>query len=180
MTLTGAVNGAAVREMEHASIREFVASCVDEYRDACVLDFGCGKQPYRDLIEAAGGDYHGFDSTEFGGNVSGEDVYAGDDEWPVGSYDTVLCTQVIQYVVEPKGFVESLGVELRSGGALVLTYPLNWDWIEPADSWRFTPTGMKALLTDAGFEVERNEERAAIEFPGFRLPLGYGVVARAT
>lgn len=181
---------ASIRELEGASIRAFVESCSEHFTGR-VLDLGCGKQPYRDVVEAAGGSWAGYDDPSFPGSVlKGDDYWAwpgllrGDD--PVkkragkAMHDTVLCTQVVQYVSDPASFFAYIRSGLDEGGALVLTFAMNWDWIEADDKWRFTPSGMASLLAEASFTVERSEERAAVELGGFRFPLGYGVVARAT
>lgn len=172
---------ASIRELEGASIREFVESCSDHFIGR-VLDLGCGRQPYRDVIEQAGGSYVGFDRVRFPANVSGEDVGAEITLADAGSFDAVLVNQVIQYVEYPGRWLATEVVSLlAAGGVLVMTYPLSWTWIETTtDRWRFTPLGMGQLLLEAGFVVERSEERAAVELGGFRFPLGYGVVARAT
>ena len=163
-----------IRKLERASIRAFLESRGADLTGR-VLDLGCGKQPYRGLVEACGGLYVPYDRAEFPANVSGADV----GDVPVGSFDAVLCTQVIQYAIDPAAFLHEILLMLDDrDGALVMTYPTCWDWIEPDDLWRFTPAGMANLLTEAGFRVMHSEERAAVELGGFRFPLGYGVVAR--
>lgn len=106
-----------LREAEANSIRAFVQSAADEgYLSGRVLDYGCGRQPYRDIVEAAGGDYHPFDLNTFPASVSDEDwtpagfTFWGSDgpldvatalhKWTRdhGYIDAVLCTQVVQYV----------------------------------------------------------------------------------
>lgn len=169
-------DGATIRQLERASIRAFVEGCT-EHLAGRVLDFGCGLQPYRQIVEQAGGDYHPFDRARFPANVSADDV--GDVLLLTYRYDAVLCTQVAQYWASPAAELRALHGLLRPGGALILTYPTAWDVIEPADLWRFTRAGMDHLLRFAGFKVERHQERAAVELPGFRFPLGHGVIARA-
>lgn len=165
-----------IRQLERESIRSFVESCAEHFTGR-VLDLGCGKQPYRDVVEQAGGTYVGFDSPTFPGSTV--DVDTTGEGWDE-RFDTVLCNQVVQYVPDVPEFLFKIHVDqLRAGGVLVLTYPLCWDWIEAADLHRFSPTGMARMLTSQGFVVERSEERAAVELAGFRFPLGYGVVARA-
>ncbi len=171
-----------LRELEAASIRSFVESCSEHFTGR-VLDYGCGKSPYRDIVEAAGGEYVGFDRAEYPANVSGEDV--GD----LPSYvDATICTQVLQYCADPESELWLLHGRMRWGGApgtveqrgvLVLTFPTNWPEVEPEDLHRFTASGMTRLLTEAGFTVERMERRAEIANRSDVFALGYGVVARA-
>lgn len=190
-------NNISVRVLEGSSIREFVESCSDDLGGR-VLDYGAGKQPYRDIVEAAGGDYHPFDRASFPANVSGDDV--GGELHADDRFDAILCNQIVQYVplygppFPGEGYPSLPLLHLLAGlfhhlggndgdpdvsGALVLTYPTSWAIVEPQDLCRFTPAGMDSILGAAGFQVERHDLRAELDLGGFRLPLGYGVLARA-
>lgn len=187
-----------LRDYERESIRRFVQAAADDgYFSGRVLDYGCGRQPYREIVEAARLNigYEGFDLAEFPGNVSGTDV--GDDEmfWDANAWDAILCTQVVQYVAPGADVIDliaGLHQRLFSGGHLVLTYPTNWPEVEDADQHRFTRAGMERLLTDEGFTIVRHEARGSVHDPQFNTAvgkrvravgeefvLGYGVVARA-
>lgn len=160
--------------LEAESIRRFVQRVADDgLLSGTVLDFGCGQQPYRPIVEAAGGMYHPFDRRHYGGNVSRKDVGE-----VLPTYEAIICTQVIQYVDAPSFIIETLFNALKSGGHLVLTYPTCWPELRD-ELWRFTKIGMERLLTEEGFVIQYHDERSAMEFTGFRLALGYGVVARA-
>lgn len=166
-------NNQTVREIERASIRSFVEAC-SGYLGISVLDYGCGQQPYRDIAEEDGGEYTPFDRAHFPGNVSNFDVGS----WPhPRSFDSVLCTQVAQYWLDPQTTIREIFGLLVRGGHLVMTYPTTWAEVEEADHWRYTKAGMEFLLRFAGFEIVEHDERAVIDLGGFRLPLGYGVVA---
>ena len=184
-----------LREVEAESIRRFVESCAEHFTGR-VLDYGCGQQPYRDIVEQAGGDYYGFDRLAFGGNVSGADIGSYDHFGHHRFADAILCTQVLQYVPPEDiisrdergafGLLDTFAGKLGSysarprGGALVLTYPTHWPEVEEADLHRFTKAGMTRLLVDAGFVIDRHERRAEFVAMGETFAVGYGVVARAT
>ncbi len=159
-------------QVENESIRDFVQSCAP-HLGGRVLDFGCGKQPYRDIIEAEGGEYVGFDRKAFAGNVSGKNIGA-----LTGEYDAVVCTQVLAYVQSPGETLMALHTWLRIGGVLILTYPSAWPVIRD-ERWHFTQLGMDWLVTDAGFTVERHELRHSLGFDGFSVPMGYAALCRA-
>lgn len=169
------VNNTSVRLVERASIRAFIEQCSD-LLGGRVLDYGCGKQPYRDIVERVGGEYFAYDRVAFPANISGEDV--GEEIQP-GAYDTIICTQVAQYWPAPHRTLAYLHNLLGLRGHLVMTYPTTWAEVESADLWRYTRHGMNRLLEGAGFTVELHDVRAEIDLRGFRLPLGYGVVAKA-
>ena len=172
-----------LRTIERDSIRAFVQRAAKEgYLSGQVLDYGCGKQPYRDIVEAAGGEYFGFDNTDLPANVSDEHI--GGDEIHE-DFDACLCTQVVQYVPDIVDFIFLLSsIVAQKHGHLVLTYPTNWPEVEPEDLHRFTKAGMERLLTEAGFEIVLHEQRASVrvfvgEWHTDEMALGYGVVARA-
>ena len=173
----------SLRGLEHKSIRDFVQLAADEgYLSGRVLDYGCGKQPYRAIVEDAGGEYEGFDLVEHPANVSGEDI--GEDLlWDANAWDAILCNQVVQYVPFEyvTTFFDNLKQHLFTDGFLVMTYATNWPEVEPEDLHRFTKSGMERLLTEAGFEIVKHEWRAlaARAQSGEAFATGYGVIARA-
>jgi SAM-dependent methyltransferase len=159
------MNAATIRDMERASIREYVARNASYLRGR-VLDFGAGKpgtcrqpEPYRDLVQ---GEYFPFD--------------VGDD-FPAGPFDAVLMTQVIQYLHDPRQTLSQLEALLRGGGALVITGPTNWAEVEVTDLWRFTRAGIRLLLETAGFRVLDVQQRAEMDIGGFVMSVGWGAVA---
>jgi len=121
------------------------------------LDVGCGAQPFRDLV-LVGSEYIGIDTVDardhFGYEVPGTRYFSGS-TWPVedGSVDLVICTEVMEHVLEPKNLLAEAYRTLRPGGRLLLTVPFaaRWHFI-PYDYWRYTPSGLQFLLETAGFE----------------------------
>jgi hypothetical protein len=182
-----------LHELERESIRAFVRSAADEgYLSGRVLDYGCGKQPYRPIVEAAAGEYIGFDSASFPGSVVSEEIGPEEDRvlYPFEEYDAILCTQVVQYLplARNSGYTHHWPLilwewkaSLAIDGLLVMTYPTNWPEVEPEDLHRFTKAGMARLLTEAGFTIVRHEVRGYhdTKLSYASLALGYGVVARA-
>jgi SAM-dependent methyltransferase len=163
-TLTGATwdqieayyPGDRIRQIERASIRAFMEQN-REYLRGRVLDFGAGKQPYRDLVE-------------------GEYVPCERDTYPSGVFDAILCNQVMQYVYDAVSAIYLLKTYLKPGGHLVMTYPTNWDEVEASDFWRFTQAGMTELLMRFDFQIVKHERRAEAVLGNFKFTLGYGVV----
>lgn len=164
----------SLRDLEHDSIRAFLERHALVFKGRTVVDVGCGRQPYRALVESAGGDYYGFDRADAPGSVVDEHV--GGEPMP-DEYEAALCTQVIQYVYDPAEFLRAIALVLTPGGALVITGPTNWPIVEKADRWRLTLAGITALLDEAGFEVVEAEYRAHITWDRERFPLGWGAVA---
>lgn len=122
-----------------------------------LLDVGCGDQPYRALVPAAVA-YAGIDAQESKarfGYARADTTYYSGTVWPVPdqSVDCVLCTETLEHVPEPAGFVAEAFRCLKPGGSLLLTVPFaaRWHFI-PHDYWRYTPSGLQRLLAGAGFE----------------------------
>jgi SAM-dependent methyltransferase len=70
------------------------------------------------------------------------------------SFDTVLCTEVLEHTRDPSAVIQEIRWILRPGGYLLLSVPFIYPIHEaPYDHWRFTSYGLRLLCTDAGLEV---------------------------
>lgn len=121
-----------------------------------LIDIGCGAQIYRDLVPV-GVRYIGVDTADakrrFGYDVPDTTYFEGD-EWgvPDSSFDTALCTEVLEHIPEPDLFLGRVMRCLRPGGRLVMTVPFAARWhFVPHDYWRYTPSSLNMLLVNAGF-----------------------------
>ena len=163
------MTGDEIRAMQRQHISDFLAGVDFTGR---VLDYGCSHGPYRGIVEAAGGEWHGYNRDHYPG---GSKDNIGPDN-PLGEkWDVILCTQVLQYVPDPPWLLDDFR---GSAPRLVLTYALNWPEVEPEDLWRFTSAGMEVMLRETGWEPVRHVQLGAVPF-GERewCALGYGVVA---
>lgn len=161
----------SIRKLEHESIEAFLRE--SDKLHGQVLDFGAGKQPYRELIEATGAAYTPYDDPRFPASTALEKT-----PYPVGEFDTVVCTQVIQYASDPLDMLAYIRGFLRHEGWLLMTGPTNWPVVEVDDKWRFTTTGVVTLLHRAGFTDSLVEPRAATHFGGEIWSLGWQATAR--
>jgi hypothetical protein len=168
----------SIIKTEKESIQHFV-SIHSRVLVGYVLDFGCGQQPYRQIVVDAGGSYHGYDRTNHPAAVCDRDYFNGDPLFY--KWDSILCTQVIQYVPDPQEMLRLFHAALLDrNGHLVITGPTCWREIEPESLWFFTQTGIRTLLERAGFDVLELCSRASITpEPGFTFSFGWGAVAQA-
>jgi SAM-dependent methyltransferase len=72
---------------------------------------------------------------------------------PAGTFDCLIVTQVLQYVLDPGAVVRELVRALRPGGTLLIAVPAltphdTYEAIE-GDRWRFWPAGLRHLLLQA-------------------------------
>jgi SAM-dependent methyltransferase len=150
--------GAAARryfDLQAGSVWSDVSQLIAEQRGK-VVDVGCGAQPYRSILPATV-EYVGIDITEAGarfGYEAPDTVYFDGGTWPeqAENADLLLCTEALEHVPNPAAFLKEAYRCLRPGGSLVATVPFAARWhFVPFDYWRFTPSGLKHLLEDAGF-----------------------------
>jgi len=114
-----------------------------------VLDVGCGAKPYRPLFAPHASAYVGVDSVdnphaELKGTI--EDLPVED-----GSFDVVLCNQVLEHCDDPARAVRELRRVASPGGrVLVSTHGVMAYHPSPTDYWRWTHAGLEKLFRENG------------------------------
>jgi len=119
-----------------------------------VLDVGCGRSPYRELLGPS--IYVGVDRLPTNPDLAG--IVRGDaDALPIRAacFDGVMCTEVIEHVPDERELVRELARVARPGAVLVLSSPFVHGLHEaPLDFRRLTTLGLTTILGDAGWDVE--------------------------
>jgi glycosyltransferase involved in cell wall biosynthesis len=97
-----------------------------------------------------------------------------------GPFDTVLCVNVIEYVADPEGLIQSAASVLRPGGSIIVLAPQGPALFGSLDmklgyKRRFSRTELRAELEKHGFTVERMYQLNKIGTPAWWL---YGKVLR--
>ncbi len=111
-----------------------------------VLDVGCGGKPYYSLFASFADSYFGVDvdnpSADITGTVESIPV-------PDGSYDLVLCTQVLEHALDPaKAVAELWRVTAPGGRVLLSTHGTQVFHPAPVDLWRWTHQGLHRLFDE--------------------------------
>ena len=94
---------------------------------------------------------------------------------PAGTYDTVICTEVLEHTSDPFAALGELCRVTRAGGRAVITVPCDFRMHGPLpDSWRFTEHGIRLMAERCGFRVAA---LLALESAQRSLfPIDYGAV----
>jgi SAM-dependent methyltransferase len=124
-----------------------------ELSNRTVLDLGCGSMPYKAMFTSRGARYVGADIDgspdlliDAGGTVPLADE----------SVDFVVSFQVLEHVRSVSAYLSTTRRVLRSGGRLFLSTHGVWPYHpHPTDYWRWTRDGLRVILEDAGFTIDR-------------------------
>jgi len=129
-----------------------------------VLDVGCGPKPYYPFFAERASEYVGVDVVD---NPVAE-LRGSVESLPVedGSFDVVLCTQVLEHCDDPAQAVRELRRVTAPGGrVLASTHGVQWYHPSPVDYWRWTHEGLRRLFSTnadwGSLEVEPSGGTAA-------------------
>ena len=124
-----------------------------------LLEVGCGAIPYKSLlashvrrhVASDRGRYHpAVEVVSDGASLGFRDA----------SFDSVLCTQVLEHVPDAQAVLLEIARVLRPGGLALVTVPLNSGLhMIPDDYFRFTEYGLTVLCRHAGLQAEVIAER---------------------
>ena len=114
-----------------------------------VLDVGCGVKPYYPFFAEHAAEYVGLDVVP---NPAAE-LLGPVEALPVedGSFDLVLCTQVLEHCDDPPQAVRELRRVCAPGGrVLASTHGVQVYHPSPQDLWRWTHEGLRRLFEQNG------------------------------
>lgn len=135
----------------YQAITSFAQKTAD---DATILDVGCGIKPYRFLFHTP--HYTGIDIAGGGHSDQAKSVDAFYDghsiPFPDNSFDTLLCTQVLEHADDPEVLVRECTRVLKPGGRAFFSMPFTYPEHEtPYDFRRFTQFEHLRLFKKNGF-----------------------------
>lgn len=156
-----------------------------------VLDVGAGSAPYRSLFSHCDYKTQDFlqldDSQLRHGSYAKVDYVSDAKNIPVddGSFDAIVCTEVLEHLPEPIAVVREFGRILAPRGRLILTAPLGSGiHQEPFHFYGgYTPFWYQRFLSEAGFEqisvvgnegTLRHVSQETIRFVQMTNPIHFG------
>lgn len=139
---------------------EFIAMVEAVPAGARVLDLGAGEATLRARLDHAR--YIAIDRGigHAGWDYSALDVVGDASSIPVadGTFDLVICKQVLEHVVDPIALLREAARVLVDDGVLLLSTNQAWpQHQQPYDFFRFTSFGLRYCFEKAGLEIERME-----------------------
>lgn len=123
-----------------------------------LLDLGCGEKPYKLIYEETCESSIGVDVETCKHDQKQVDVFASADNLPFekDSFDTVLCTNVLEHVANMEEAFREIERVIIQGGRLIVAVPFLYPVHEaPYDFYRYTESGLKYQLVKNGFQVEK-------------------------
>jgi SAM-dependent methyltransferase len=137
-------------------LTEFINSSLRRYvvPGSRVADIGCGEQPLRAQIEGLGATYTGVDIEQ--NPQQTVEVVASITDLPLteNSFDTIICTEVLEHVSDTYTAFGELARVLRPGGHLVISVPFGYPLHEePYDYVRLTPYQIRECAAKVSLTV---------------------------
>lgn len=136
-----------------------------------LLDSGCGNKPYEPWYAPLVTEAVSLDAAP----AEGISVVGFADRLPFrdATFDTVLCTEVLEHVEDAERAAAEMFRVTKPGGHVLVTVPYLYPTHEaPYDMRRFTHFGLRSLMARHGFEVLDVEAKGG----GARLLLHYVVL----
>jgi SAM-dependent methyltransferase len=121
-----------------------------------LLDIGCGAKPYEKLLHNLVQEHVGVDHEDTPHDKTKIDIIGTAYSIPVldASFDSALCTAVLEHLEEPELALRECYRVLKPNGTALYSVPFIWHIHEgPRDFYRFSKYGLVYLCTKAGFEV---------------------------
>jgi len=133
-----------------------LARAAQRYARGRLIDIGCAHKPYARMLEALVTEHIGVDHADTQHADARPDIEADAYNIPApdASFDTALCTSVLEHLEEPEQAVAECFRLLRPGGCAIYSVPFIWHVHEaPRDFYRFSPYALRYLFEKVGFEV---------------------------
>lgn len=127
-----------------------------EYLYGNLIDIGCGVKPYQKKLEDVVKNHIGVDHKDSLHDLSNADMIGSAYKIPTKNetFDSALCTAVLEHLEEPELALKECNRVLKTGGIAVYSIPFIWHiHEEPRDFYRYSKYGIEYLFSKAGFKI---------------------------
>lgn len=144
------------RKLENLAILE-----AKKYAKGTVVDIGCGRMPYRNIIEPSVEKFIGVDHPSVSRLYHGKwkpDVFADAEHlpFPDNYADLVLILQAIGYFSSVQKALSEANRILKKSGYLIISESFLYPQYDiPYDKARYTDSGLRHYLKEANFEIRK-------------------------
>ncbi|NEO68927.1 class I SAM-dependent methyltransferase [Moorena sp. SIO3H5] len=131
-------------------------SCASRHLKGKLIDIGCGTKPYKYFLSSYIQEHIGVDHEGTFHDKSHIDLIGTAYQIPVEDYsfDSALCTAVLEHLEEPELALIECNRVLKIGGIAIYSVPFIWHLHEePRDFYRYSKYGLKYLFEKTGFEI---------------------------
>jgi SAM-dependent methyltransferase len=121
-----------------------------------LIDIGCGTKPYQSMFAPYVSAHTGVDYPGTLHDQSNIDLYGTAYDIPVhnDTFDSAICTAVLEHLEEPEAALRECCRVLKPGGVALYSVPFIWHLHEePRDFYRFSRYGLRYLFEKVGFEI---------------------------
>ena len=125
-------------------------------RKSILLDIGCDRKPYKDLISPYFDKHIGLEYPNPNHLNNAADIYGSAYHTAIksSSVDTVFTAAVLEHLEDPSLALKEAHRILKNNGLIIITAPLFWHLHDlPRDFYRYTKHGFEYLFEKNGFEV---------------------------
>jgi SAM-dependent methyltransferase len=132
-----------------------IKEAIEKFAQGYFLDMGCGNKPYENLYKPVTASQTGCDIMQSDKNRVDVICPATALKFENDSFDSILCTQVLEHVYDHQTMIREVHRVLKPGGHIILTVPFAWELHEePYDYFRFTKHALKELFENSGLTID--------------------------
>jgi len=154
--LFGIANSQAHNVLVQGIIQKNLVIAAKQYLKGDMIDIGCGKKPYEEILRPYLNRHVGLDHEETFHDLSNIDLFGTAYEIPSESnvFDSALCSAVLEHLEEPEQALRECNRVLKVGAYAVYFIPFIWHiHEEPRDFYRYSKYGIKYLFEKTNFEI---------------------------
>ena len=148
--------------LTHSFISKAISAKLDCFNGK-LLDVGSGNSPYSLIFKDRISHYISMDYLPIlnGEGCSKPVIYSNGKKIAVksNSIDSILCTQVLEYIDFPDEFLREFHRVIKPDGKVIITVPFMYPvHHKELDFFRYTDLGIKKILERNGFQVNFSEQ----------------------